>query len=127
MNSPDVTDAAKPANDRPTDRPEMVVLAELADQLIADLAHHHSGRTARTVLTGESMRATVIALKAGTELAEHDAPPAATLFCITGEVTLRSEERSLSLYPGQLVPIPPVRHAVEAHADSAILLTVALK
>ncbi len=108
-------------------RPQMVVLAELADHLIADLPHHEAGRTARTVLTGESMRATVIALKAGAELGEHEAPPAATLYCITGKVTLRSRDRSLTVYPGQLVAIPQLRHAVEAHADSAVLLTVALK
>ena len=109
-----------------TDRPETVVLTEVADELIADLPHHAAGRTARTVLTGDSMRAVVIALRAGSELAEHDAPPAATLYVITGEVTLRSGDRSLVLHPGQLVPVPPARHAVEAHADSAILLTVAL-
>ncbi|MGI8899579.1 MAG: LuxR family transcriptional regulator [Nocardioides sp.] len=121
MTNPDPATAAE------QHRPGMVVLAELADHLIADLAHHEAGRTARTVPTGDSLRATVIALKAGAELGEHDAPPAATLYCITGKVTLRSGERSLTVYPGQLVPIPPARHAVEAHVDSAILLTVALK
>ncbi|CAN5178155.1 hypothetical protein BH18ACT9_BH18ACT9_04620 [soil metagenome] len=122
MTSPDTSETRPPQP-----RPDMVVLAELADHLIAELPHHPAGRSARTVLTGPSMRAVVIALKSGTELAEHDAPAAATLYCITGKVTLRSEERSQPVYPGQLVPVPPARHAVEAHADSAILLTVALK
>lgn len=105
--------------------PEMVVLAEMADHLIADLPHHPSGRTARTILAGDTMRAVVIAMKAGTELAEHDAPAEATLYCITGRVTLRAGEQEWPVYPGQLIPIPPKRHAVEAHADSALLLTVA--
>lgn len=104
----------------------MVVLANLADALIADLHNHPAGRTAKTVLSGASMRAVVIALKNGAELAEHDAPPAATLYLITGKVTLRSGERDWPVYPGQLIPIPPQRHSVEAHADSAFLLTVAL-
>lgn len=107
-------------------RPETVQLREVADELIADLPQHAAGRTARTVLSGDSMRAVVIALRAGCEMAEHDAPPAATLYCIAGEVTLRSGDRSLVLRPGQLVPVPPARHAVEAQVDSAILLTVAL-
>lgn len=102
-----------------------VPLAELADELIASLPRHPSGRTARTILSGDTMRAVVIAMKAGTELAEHDAPPAATLYCITGEVTLRAGDQEWPVRPGQLVPIPPRRHAVEAHADSALLLTVA--
>ena len=106
--------------------PEMVVLSELADSLIAELAHHPSGRTARTVLSGPVMRAVVIALRDGSVMAEHDAPSAATLYLITGQVTLRTVDREWPVHPGQLIPIPPHRHAVEAHADSAFLLTVAL-
>ncbi len=106
---------------------EMVVLAELADALIADLRHHPAGRTAKTILTGTVMRAVVIALKEGAEMSEHDSPAAATLYVIKGRVTLRAGERDWPVYPGQLIPIPPQRHAVEAHADSAILLTVALR
>ena len=105
---------------------EMVVLSELADALIADLHNHPAGRSAKTILSGTTMRAVVIALKEGAEMSEHDSPPAATLYVIRGKVTLRSGERDWPLYPGQLVPIPPHRHSVEAHSDSAILLTVAL-
>jgi quercetin dioxygenase-like cupin family protein len=106
---------------------EMVVLSELADTLIADLPNHPAGRTARTILSGTVMRAVVIALADGAEMSEHDSPPAATLYVIRGQVTLRTGEREWPVNPGQLVPIPPRRHAVVAHADSAILLTVALR
>ncbi len=34
---------------------ETVVLGEVADELIADLPRHHAGRTARTLVTGESL------------------------------------------------------------------------
>ena len=105
----------------------MVVLSELADSLIADLGNHPAGRCAKTVLTGTSMRAVVIALRDGAEMSEHDAPTAATLYVIKGKVTLRAGAREWPVYPGQLIPVPPQRHAVEAHADSAILLTVALR
>ncbi|MGZ4436671.1 MAG: LuxR family transcriptional regulator [Nocardioidaceae bacterium] len=108
------------------DVPEPVELTELADHLLADLPHHPSGRTARTVLAGDALRAVVIALRDGVEMAEHDSPPGAALYCIRGHLTLRSTEREWVVHPGQLVPIPPRRHAVEAHADSAFLLTVAL-
>lgn len=104
----------------------MVVLSEVADALIADLPQHPAGRTARTVLSGTVMRAVVIALREGAVMAEHDAPTAATLYVITGRVTLRAADREWTVSPGQLLPVPPQRHAVEAHADSAFLLTVAL-
>jgi quercetin dioxygenase-like cupin family protein len=106
---------------------EMVVLSELADALIADLRNHPAGRTAKTILSGTVMRAVVIALKDGAEMSEHDSPPAATLYVIKGKVTLRASDRDWAVYPGQLIPIPPQRHSVQAHGDSAILLTVALR
>lgn len=106
---------------------EMVVLSELAEHMIADLHNHPAGRTARTIVSGSVMRAVVIALADGSEMSEHDSPPAATLYVIKGKVTLRAGEREWPLYAGQLVPIPPNRHSVEAHADSAILLTVSLR
>ncbi len=110
-----------------TQTPETVVLPELAEQLIADLPNHPSGRTARTVLSGSVMRAVVIALHEGVEMAEHDSPNGATLQVISGDVTLRAGEREWPVRPGQLVAVPPQRHAVVAHTDSALLLTVALR
>ena len=106
---------------------EMVMLSELAEALLADLPNHPAGRAAKTVLSGTVMRAVVVALKEGVEMSEHDSPPAATLYLIKGRVTLRSGEREWPVAPGQLLPIPPQRHAVQAHADSAFLLTVALR
>ena len=109
------------------ENPDLVVLAELAEALLEDLPNHSAGRTAKTILSGTVMRAVVVALKEGVEMSEHDSPPAATLYLIQGRVTLRAGERSWSLTPGQLVPVPPQRHSVEAEADSAFLLTVALR
>ena len=106
--------------------PETVVLAELADELIADLPHHAGGRAARTVLTGPTLRAVVLALGQGNELAEHNAPGAATLYCITGDVTLRTHEQEWRVGAGGHVQVPPEKHSVVAHVDSAVLLTVAL-
>jgi quercetin dioxygenase-like cupin family protein len=105
---------------------EMVVLAELAKTMIADLPAHDAGRSARTIVTGTSMRATLIALAQGHELAEHDAPPAATLYVVNGRIRLQAGDREWPLEAGQLIPIPPQRHAVHADTDAAFLLTVAL-
>ena len=105
---------------------DVVDLAALVEELCADLPNHPAGRTARTVMSGPRMRAVVIAMRAGVEMSEHEAPPAATLQVVKGHVTLRGEGEEWSLEAGQLVAIPPHRHAVEAHADSAFLLTVGL-
>jgi quercetin dioxygenase-like cupin family protein len=110
----------------PHDGTEVVRLEEAADRLIADLSNHASGRTASTILSGTVMRSTLIALKAGTELAEHDSPSAATLQVIRGEVTLLSGERRWPLTAGQVMPIPPTRHSLHADTNAAVLLTVAL-
>ena len=109
------------------ENPEVVALGDLAGALLADLPNHPAGRAAKTILSGTVMRATMIALRGGEEMAEHDSPPAATLQVLRGEVTLKSGMRTWRLTEGHLAPIPPERHGVEAHADSVILLSVALR
>jgi quercetin dioxygenase-like cupin family protein len=106
---------------------ENVVLAELADSLIADLANHRSGKTAKTVMSGSVMRAVVIALAEGADMSEHDSPTAATLYAITGELTLSTSTNEWRIHPGELLTLPRQRHSVHAHRDSAFLLTVALR
>jgi len=86
-----------------------------------------AGRSAGTVYGGQghSLRQTVLALTAGTALAEHDSPGEATVLVLRGRVRLISGDASWEVQSGDLIPIPPKRHAVEALEDSAILLTVA--
>lgn len=105
---------------------EVVSVAALAEELVASLPSQSSGRAARTVMSGPRMRAVVMAIAAGAEMAEHESPPAATFQVLSGDVTLTGGDRSWRLTAGQHVPIPPERHGVLAHADSAFLLTVAL-
>lgn len=103
-----------------------LMLSDLAAELIGTLPDHPAGRTARTVMSGSTMRAVVIALAVGHELAEHDAPPAAVLQVLTGQVRLVAGEEAWTLSAGQLIPIPQQRHSVHADEDSAFMLTVAL-
>ena len=101
-------------------------LTALTGSLLDDARAHSSGRAAKAVMSGSHLRAVVIALQAGAELAEHDAPAAATLQVLVGAVTLLAGEERWDLAAGELVAIPPRRHSVEAHEDSAVLLSVAL-
>ncbi|GHD38654.1 LuxR family transcriptional regulator [Mycetocola manganoxydans] len=85
-----------------------------------------SGRSATTIYGGHehSLRQTLIALKAGEELAEHANPGEATLQVIAGRVRLTAGENSWGCWVGDLITIPDRSHSLEAEEDSVILLTV---
>ncbi|HVV13686.1 cupin domain-containing protein [Amycolatopsis sp.] len=110
-----------------TDHHAVVSLSVLATELLEEARAHHSRRTARTIVSGTSMRATVIALAEGAQLAEHDAPAAATVHVLSGRVRLHTDEREWLLDAGEVVPVPPQRHGLDALTDCAVLLTVALR
>ena len=86
-----------------------------------------SGRSARTVFGGheQTLRQTMIALAAGSSLAEHENPGEATVQVLQGRVTLRAGEVSWEGSPGDLLIVPQARHSLEAVEESVVLLTVA--
>ncbi|MBC3840899.1 LuxR family transcriptional regulator [Streptacidiphilus sp. 4-A2] len=98
-------------------------------------AHEHlekarsapSGRSAETVYGGHEhhLRQTLVTLRAGAELAEHENPGEATLLVLHGRVRLRSGDTSWDGMSGDFLVVPPARHALAAIEDAAVLLTVA--
>ncbi|MCZ2839496.1 cupin domain-containing protein [Modestobacter sp. VKM Ac-2985] len=102
-------------------------VSEMTRDLAAAAAGAHSGRAAHTVHGGHeaTLRQTVIALRGGAGLAEHENPGEATLLVLEGRVRLTSTAAPQELGKGQLLAVPVERHALEALEDSVVLLTVA--
>lgn len=88
----------------------------------------HNGRGAESVISGatQALRQTVIAMTAGTVLAEHESPGEATLQVISGTVELGTAGGGGEAgEPGDLLVIPAERHDLRATTDAVVLLTVA--
>lgn len=101
-------------------------LIALARHELGQAREASSGRSAKTVYGGHEhqLRQTVMALRAGESLTEHENPGEATLQVLDGRVLLRSGDVSWNGSPGDLMTIPDGRHSLDAVEDSVILLTV---
>ena len=104
-------------------------LTALADEHLARAHAAGSGRSAHTVHGGHehALRQTLIALTAGSGLAEHNSPGEATLQVLRGRVRLTAADQGEEAAAGDMLVIPPQRHTLTALDDSAVLLTVALR
>lgn len=101
----------------------MANLGPLASaHLTAALASEH-GRSAEVVVHDGHLRQSVVALRAGTKLSEHAAPPAATIQVLSGAIRITDDTGDVPLTTGDLWPITHARHAVVADEDAVFLLT----
>lgn len=104
---------------------ETYSLIGLAAEQISAARGHPNGRSACTIHGGHdlALRQTILALKAGRGLAEHNTPGEATLEVLVGHVRLSTADESWEGWTGDYVILPPSRHSLDALEDSAILLT----
>ncbi|HSV41752.1 MAG TPA: cupin domain-containing protein [Nocardioidaceae bacterium] len=101
-------------------------LTALVSQHLNTAMTASSGRSAHTMYSGNgnTLRQTLIALRAGSSLNEHENPGEATLQVLQGRVTLVAGENRGNGSPGDLIIIPNARHSLEAVEDSVVLLSV---
>ena len=102
-------------------------LVALARQELAKARAASNGRSATTVHGGHErvLRQTLIALRAGHQLDEHESPGEATVQVIEGRIRLRAASDEWAGMTGDLLVVPNERHSLAADEDAVVLLTVA--
>jgi quercetin dioxygenase-like cupin family protein len=111
------------------DQMQQESLSALVDRHLEAASTASSGRSAHTVYGGHEhvLRQTLIALRGGSRLDEHQNPGEATLQVLRGRVILIAGGSRWGGSAGDLIAIPHARHSLEAVEDSAVLLTVAVR
>jgi quercetin dioxygenase-like cupin family protein len=104
-------------------------LTRLRDEL-AELerepAWAHANRLARTLTKHGPLRMVLVRLRAGAQLAEHDAGGPVTIHCVMGSVRVLCAGQAFSLAQGDILTLDEaLKHSVDALDDAALLLTIA--
>ena len=107
---------------------ETTDLRAVAASLIEKASEASSGRATHVVhaAPGGRLSQVILALLEGRSLSEHENPGEAMLHVLSGSVALSAGEDTWDLRAGEITAIPQQRHALTAHEDSVVVLTVCL-
>lgn len=85
-----------------------------------------SGQNAKTLVKYDDLRVVLIALKPQARLPEHRTEGRIAIQTVAGHIQVRAEGRTFDLPMGRLLALDQgLLHDVEAHEESAFLLTIA--
>lgn len=85
-----------------------------------------SGRRSEILVKADDLRVLLVTMRAGTTLAEHNAPGTVSIQVIEGEMDIIAGGTTYDLAAGGIISLAAgVRHAVRARTDGAFLLTIA--
>jgi quercetin dioxygenase-like cupin family protein len=102
----------------------MANLDELIETHLGRARTADHGRSAEILVHDGPLRQTVLALAAGFELGEHNAPPAASVQVLYGQLRITAlDEGDEDVGVGELRVLTHDRHTVQALTDAAFLLT----
>jgi quercetin dioxygenase-like cupin family protein len=103
-----------------------VSLTALAREHLETARAASSGRSSHTVYGGHehSLRQTLIALRGGSGLDDHESPGEATLHVLQGRVRVTNSHANWDGSSGDHIVIPASRHGLQALEDAVVLLTV---
>ena len=102
----------------------MANLNELAESHLAAARTEERGRSAELIAHDGPLRQTVIALRDGVRMAEHNSPPAASLQVLKGRVRVELDNEMQGEFDeGELWILTHERHSVLALSDVVFLLT----
>lgn len=99
--------------------PDLTALTSAHLQSARESPH---GRSAERLVHDGVLRQSILALREGTELAEHNSPHAASIQVLVGRVRVTGEGDPV-IAAGELQVLTHQRHAVLALEDSVFLLT----
>lgn len=106
----------------------MVDLEQRAASALEAALAGERGRSVELIIRDGPLRQSIVALRAGTALPEHESPDGATIQVLIGHLAVTGPQGSApsaAVRAGELAPLPHPRHAVDAMVDSVFLLTVA--
>ncbi|TFV88696.1 LuxR family transcriptional regulator [Blastococcus sp. CT_GayMR20] len=107
--------------------PGVVDVQALEEELTQRAGTERSGRAARTLPHPvDGLRQTVVALRGGAALGEHESPGPASLLVLRGRVRLVAGEEVFALGTHEFAPLPDRRHSLHADEDSVVLLSIAV-
>lgn len=120
------TDAERPEARFVTEA-DRIDLKQLGAELLEQAGTSKRGHAQRTLYKHDGFTAALFGFTSSGVLPEHTAQGTVTIHLVSGAITISTAQQRFSLEPSSLLRLKPgIPHAVEATADSVMLLHIGL-